>query len=318
LTRFSKSKRSRGRAVEVLDDELLNSRADLLFVLEENWARVGWELQRASTTEEIRAALCRIKGFNCSRLDLFRRGETDETTSVQFRNTRKQLQKLRTRIRKALPLSTRRKELADWALAELNGSTLLSERDASQREFQSATYKLERITGFLRRIQQQAMTLTSTVERQEAYLAQTELLEFIESDRYASTPVNFANAMAGIPRISWRISSLRCAGLHKHNNPGLTYSMFEVVAAAFKSPTTDLGSAIDQMKARLLASANRHSEPHKALRSNWYFLRTAIETKWRSDLQPVESIPYRVFAEYQRLYEVQSPQSVRLASRNRL
>src|SRR5258708_39237303 len=40
----------------------------------------------------------------------------------------------------------------------------------------------------------------------EAHFAQTELLQFVLSERYIFTPLNFANAAAGLPHMSWRSS----------------------------------------------------------------------------------------------------------------
>jgi hypothetical protein len=50
----------------------------------------------------------------------------------------------------------------------------------------------------------------NALQRESAHLAQSALLNFIQSKRYTPSPLNFAKAMAGLPYISWRQSISRC------------------------------------------------------------------------------------------------------------
>lgn len=74
LTQFSSTtKGRRGRPSEISDDELRRAFNDLQFVLEENWATVGWALRQAKKLENIPKVLSGIVGITCSRLDPFRK-----------------------------------------------------------------------------------------------------------------------------------------------------------------------------------------------------------------------------------------------------
>lgn len=100
LTGFSNRKEGRGRPREIEDDALRRALTDLQFVLEQNWGLIGWELQQATTQADIRAAFSAITGFNCPRLDVFRRRPTQRTTSSSLRKLRRELANVQAESRK--------------------------------------------------------------------------------------------------------------------------------------------------------------------------------------------------------------------------
>jgi hypothetical protein len=226
LTGFSGPPRKPGRPQKIPDETLLRDRNDLLFVLEENWALIGWDLQQSESTQDLRAALGHIQGFSCRGLELF---------CLDYR------------------------------------------RDS---------------------------TLEGASWHREAAFAQSELLDFILSDRYASTPLNFANAMAGLPAIHWRQSMGRCRGFH--GSHGFTYKRFQIIAEVTRHRIASAGDAVNWMRGRLIQAKGSEVVALNALAVNWHFLRLAIERIF--DLYPTanEALPYRIFAEFQRLFHCQS------------
>jgi hypothetical protein len=98
----------------------------------------------------------------------------------------------------------------------------------------------------------------------------------------------------------------RCLSFQDGASNGITYRRFQVVSDVMKHPATNAEEAIERMKARLLQSKGQNVESLNALAENWYFLRRAIETAFQTERHPIEALPYRIFAEYQRRSERQN------------
>ena len=126
------------------------------------------------------------------------------------------------------------------------------------------------------------------------------MLDFIRSRRYRSTPLNFANALAGLPHIHWRQSMALCVRLGDDVYHGPTYIQFLIVAKTLKHRSACVEDSFERMKTRLLKAKGEDIGLLNMLAENWYFLRRAIETIFQGEQVPEEAFPYRVFAEYQR------------------
>jgi hypothetical protein len=137
------------------------------------------------------------------------------------------------------------------------------------------------------------------VRRQEAHIAQSELLDFIGSKRYTLSPLSFANAMAGLPFISWRQSAARCRRIKAAQHFPLQYEMFQEVARALVSPPKTVENAIEQAEKYLLTNKRQSQLSIQRLREEWYFFRVAIETAYANKTERT-AMPFKVFAEYQR------------------
>ena len=87
--------------------------------------------------------------------------------------------------------------------------------------------------------------LEQELANKEAWLCQTELLDFINKGKYARDPEGFANAMAGLPDLTWGTSRDRCAKTKP--NPVFAYRVFETIDRIWNTreryvnlPTTEL------------------------------------------------------------------------------
>lgn len=312
LTGFGeKQAKKRGRPPDIKDDALRHAQAELAFVLEQKWALVGWPLQQANTLSDVRAALKLITGMSCQHLEAFCREPVRETTAASLRETRKRLIQARNKSQTAYePFA--RDESAQQALRAItnpSGSSL-------SLSVEGLSVWAEAI-----RIWEKAKTscdaLQAALEQQEAYFAQSELLDFIQSRRYAFTPLSFASAMAGLPYISWRQSCNRCAGFQDHVS-SITYRMFLIVERACTLPITGTEEAVERLKTSLMRPQHTDREACRMLRENWHFLRLAIPSGHRTKQTPKRELPYRIFAEYQRRVENQSKLDTALARKERL
>ncbi len=307
LTALSQPTRKPGRPPRISDELLRRHRDELLFVLEENWALIGWELQQAETTSDLRATLRRIQGINCRSLEVFSLDYRRETNWRQLEAACKRLQKVFGKLREAQPNWQKSKDSA-----ELAQSALIMGCDAQKREAllpicEETKIALSQAVAKLYQLQNRLKRLQEAIERREASFAQSELLDFTQSDRYASTPLSFANAMAGLPDIHWRQSMDRCLGFRNGAWHGLTYRRFQIVAEVTKHRAASAEEVIERMKTRLLQAKGQDVKPLNALAENWYFLRRAIEAVFPASRPPEEALPYRIFAEYQRRIASQAP-----------
>jgi hypothetical protein len=152
----------------------------------------------------------------------------------------------------------------------------------------------------------------------EAYIAQSELLDFLCSGRYALTPLNVANAMAGLPFVAWRHSATRCGRTAANHGYGLYYEMFQHVAKALASPPGTAEAATEQVK-KYLQSKRRTGAYSivKLVEEDSYLLRKSIEAVYAA-LVPKSALPYRVFAEYQRRSSTRSRYDLVMQEEERL
>jgi hypothetical protein len=317
LTDFSEKKRGPGRPEEIGDNALGRALAELNFVLEQNWALIGWELQRAKTIPDIRAAFKEIVGFNCAQLEPYRYEPTQRTTSKELRHLRRELADAHEQSRtRANVLTETRRSAESASLTEaVESSATVAAVQASRSQLTKA-YEEARVA--FEASQVHSMELLARLYQQEAHFVQSQLLEFTQSNRRRFQPLSIAMAMAGMPRLSARVSCERCSRLKDNVQPGLTYQMFQAVAAVFARPGATVSEASDSMKAYLLESGRKSQIHITELRRNWHFLGLAIETVCRAGPHPRGALPYRTFAEYQRRFECQNQAQVLLAEKNQL
>jgi hypothetical protein len=154
------------------------------------------------------------------------------------------------------------------------------------------------------------------LQRESAHLAQSALLNFIRSKRYTLSPLNFAQAMAGLPYISWRRSISRCKE-HQIAHPyGFEFETFQEAGRALKELPKNVNEAFARVEAYLTSKRHRNSATER-LRRDWYYFREAIETVLSN--RPLRSaLPFAVFAEYQRRMSSQTTYDLEMAETDQL
>jgi hypothetical protein len=153
----------------------------------------------------------------------------------------------------------------------------------------------EHVVGLTERIEH----INEDIRRQDAFIAQSEFLDFLRSKRYAFNPLNIANAIAGLPLITWRQSVTRCQK-HASTHPyALNMQMFRRVTEALANPSRSADRAVEQMKAHLLRINPKRDASITQLRADFYYLRLATQAVYESR-PPKSSLPYRLFAEFLR------------------
>lgn len=282
---------------------------ELQFVLEQNWGLIGWELRHAKTLGDIRAAFSAIKGFNCPHLELFRQYPTRRTTPAALRQLRKEMAHSQITCRRAYAayISSRESiERVSQAFVHATDETALTSLQHLQAEM---AMRHERANVAFEECQAHSRELQSKLDQQEAWFAQSQLGNFIHSARREYTPLNIAMAMAGMPQLSARVSCERCSGLKGTFEAGLTYQMFQAVETVFANPPVGAIEGPEQMCTYLIDPGRRKQIHIGELWKNWYLLKCAIEST-SANACPRGALPYRIFAEYQRRFHVQTPSDV--------
>lgn len=295
LTGFEPELRKRGRPSPINETSLRSKLSDLHGAFEYHWAEIGWKLQRARTIAAVRKALQPITHLRSS-VELFLHESTETTSMKELRESRKATDGLRIGLRKANAEERETAERLERALGALKD---MGPDDQLQQLCEKRKRRRADISEKVQELRNRLEASEHRVRRQEAYIAQSELLDFIGSKRYTLSPLTFANAMAGLPFISWRQSAIRCRRLDAGHRFPLQYEMFQEVARALATPPKTAEQAIEQAKKYLLTSKRQSQLSIQWLRDKWYFFRVAIETAY-ADKTERAAMPFKVFAEYQR------------------
>jgi hypothetical protein len=311
--KFSIHSKKLGRPQLLSDEKLLNRRQRLVEVLEFRWAEFAWELQRAKSISALRLALHPIRDFTAF-FEVFTYEPTRDTTRQELRALKGKRGGERVRVGLAIQQEREEKERLDRAEGALRdaGSDDNLERLCGQRKRRYAMAQ-EQAAGLTARIEE----IDENIRRQEAFLAQSEFLQFLRSKRYAFNPLNIANAIAGLPYIAWRQSMTRCQR-HKTVHPyGHNMQMFRQVSVALANPPRTAELAVEQMRTHLQKVNSKRNPFIAPLRNDFYYLRVATEAAYKAR-PPKAALSYRVFAEFLRRAASRSPFDVVMEEEERL
>jgi hypothetical protein len=290
----------RARRKSLIDDpRLWGDRDSLLFLLEVTWADVGGKLHAVKTADDVLAALQIWKGRSETPVvkTLLRPASTAASakTLTEKRRRLRELIKLSREARERLEKCRQDLELADRAL-----SLQLSERDKTAVEERRArrAEKFDRAEGEHNVAASREAKIEQQLREFETYFARTEFARFCKSKRYRLTPLNAANAIAGLPLMGWRQSVQRCMKSEAVGANGGAIQVFNTIKRIIDSCTR---------KSQLAKHAERWLKTQKAaksvgvaeLRKEFYYLQSAIKTVLETKPQPRRrELPYAIAREY--------------------
>lgn len=289
-----------GRPSEIDAETLRRNVIELQFALEQNWGEVGWLLHQAKTESDVRNAFKKIVNPRCNLLEPFVRNHPD-CIDTNLRDLRKRVEELGKRQRRLIVDLQRIQSKCERAFNAWVGVSDTFKRAQIQAVRAAFARDYEETESLEKKSRTEWETLQAEIVVSEAHFAQSEILTHIQSNRRRFTPLNTARAMAGLPRITARVSSERCRKDEINPPNGIAFDMFRTIERILKEPLRDLGRAIDSLRHHLVNGADKNL-PHTAeLRKNWYFLDSAVRFAARESSAPHGSLPYRVFAEYSKI-----------------
>jgi hypothetical protein len=282
-----KPKSESGRPIAIDDGRLLGARDHLGWLFEQTWADVGGRLLWIRKPAEVLETLqvwnnpntCYNQHYIAKSL---LRPSSVPANSKWLASIRRQLSELNVAVRDASDDRDKCRqsfEKAERALSDnLSATDKLAVEDQISRRRQKLAHAEK---GYEAESMCQKETQDLLLDG-EATFARSEFVRFCTSNRYRVTPLNIANALAGLPYIGWRQSANRCK---KHPAPGLNGQSIQV----FK--TIDRIVRSNVRRSDLLAHAERWLRSQKdknslgisVLHEKWYYLRWAIKTVLEAD-----------------------------------
>jgi hypothetical protein len=278
---------------------LLNRSDNLLNFIEGNWGLIGWELETAKTIEDVRNALNKVDpGQQPQPIQVFTRVTKAKATALDIRQHRRELNRLDKDARAAAANQQRCQQSLQkvtWALREAN--SIAQEKEIA-RIFEKRNKDHKTAQALYEDLLSCAQSLYSQYEDERAFFAQSEMLRFLLSSRYSFSPVNLANAIAGLPEMGWRQSAKRCSRHQARLQDGPLYWLFKLIRRAISEPEVAGLSLREVVKAKI--QKRKGKLDHRALeaRRAWYHLYRAIDAVVEERHHP-GALPYRILAKYQ-------------------
>ncbi|MGH9684409.1 MAG: hypothetical protein ACRD4S_12465 [Candidatus Acidiferrales bacterium] len=280
-----REERSPGRPT-IGNNFLLGSRNHWLSFFEECWPEIGWQMlqirkRRSSTIEDVQRLF--VKGRpRCDRAEVFLRGSLQPPVSMQnLRRDRTKSSELRLEIQK---MQSTRQELQVSLTEAESALKQASEKDRSriQMEVTRRAELLHQHDRVFETKQSECIVLEQTVPDGETYSYCFELLDFLRSGRRALTPLNFANALAGLPDMRWRQSDARCSKMPAEGYARHPYAVFQIIEHIYRRSSKEFSPApVDSFRAELLKLSKKNGHQCDFLCEKWRDLKLAIEKSWQ-------------------------------------
>jgi hypothetical protein len=296
------AKRNLGRRTVIEDGRLWGNRDHLVWLFEVTWADVGAKLAKIKTPAQVYDALKVSEQQNRQNLhyvtQILLRQSSSPATAKLLNERRRQLDDLhkstleadgyRQKCRESLELADR---AASPGLSEGEKVVVEEERARRAKKFAEAEAEHNLATSREEKMEQ-------LLRDGEAYFARAEFARFLRSNRYRLTPVNVANALAGLPIIGWRQSAKRCKGQACPGANGLSIQVFETIRRIIQSGTRR-SELVKHAERWLRTQRNTKSLGVPELRKSWYYLRWSIKTVLEASPRvPTRELPHEIAREY--------------------
>ena len=246
------------------DDTLRDIRNDLVHLLSVSWADVGWQLRQADSPEELRRAFEPFRGKNNDHLvAVFLKTTPLAATGKEVRLTRRFLGKAVKRRYEAQANCNDPVNLyceAQTAVMQARAEQLWKVRgELLKRQSTLLAARKE-----LRSAAELEQTLQKQLTEQEASFAQKELVRILVERRCARNPLRLANAMAGLPYLTARVSYDRCSKLKCNVWPKFDFQVFKKIESIWNSRDRYRGLSIVELYRQEIKKLSKTFRRNKA------------------------------------------------------
>src|SRR5882724_7572144 len=305
----------RGRPPALSDAELRQRRDQLEGIFAAHWPIIGWNLQRARKPPHITDALRPLASLNHPTTGLFLVDSFSKSlpdASPQYKQERNRLysQLAETQDRlseanaKALEASSALERAHNLFATARDGYSHARKEKKPTASFLKEREKWRRLSDSLQtelggrmRTQIQYAEEIRGIEKEikeiEAHFAQTVLLRFVLSERYVFTPLNFANAAAGLPHLGWRRSFLLCSRMECSAETSINYLIFEAVKIILEGASPTRAEEAASEIRRQISNRNQFESIREYLGEDWPALEHAVLAAWNSSIH-VDARPYAI------------------------
>ena len=310
--------RKRGRRSDLDDEELTQRRNQLVQALEGVWGDIGWTLPRCRKAEDLIDAFSSLDQIYVQNLiSPFRRSSSEVASDNKIRATR-------SRLRMVVPRRYKMAEMKRNALEQLQSADVALSQSTghARRQLKSWRKKCRKEAagpyGEYQELSREEASLQLRLANLEASFARQQLFRFLKSKRYELTPLNLANAMAGVPYMGWRQSMRRTSGTECIIANGQTYQVFKAIRYLVNSATTKAETALlNHFRNGILQLPGRHRTAKKELAENWLYVQRAIRQACRSKVHP-RALLFEIMRRYQKQTQSRSYVDMALAAHSKL
>lgn len=290
-------------------------RDSLVWLLSVGWGDIGWQLINAATLEELRQAFEPLREHSPSNIIAsFLRLTSISATAKEVRSLKKAqdraVEELRA-VQEKHDNFARTSQVAEHAMNEANPNppTKLQAallvgwkgKNTSRRELEAARDRLKAIE--------------TDLADKGASFSQHELLDFITRKKYARNPLGLANAMAGLPDMTWEHSHARASKIKYPQWPTYDYKLFTQIEMIWKFHSSDskvslaefFFQAVQKIPKTVMVTYEVTGERIKQqnpvrleLGGNFRFLRLAVEEVQKE--LPLDSgeVPFRILSRFRK------------------
>ena len=281
--------RHRGRRSGLTDDELHNRRDQFVQIFEGAWFDVYPELRRCKKPDDLVRIFKLIADPQTwwpERLNIFCRSSSESASGAVLRSVRAGLRS----VVEPLYNAEQSKRQAEEELHRTN-SALANARGSNRRMVKRLRKKQRKEASkaevAYRPLAKKGEQLRKRLEGLEASFARQELLRFLKSERYELTPLNLANAAAGLPYMGWRRSVSRSKRSPSKVANGSRYQAFEAIRYLVSNADRKTEKAlVASFEDGIRALPSRYQSPKAEFAKNWFSLRRAIRHAYRNDPLP--------------------------------
>jgi hypothetical protein len=290
------SRKRRGPHPALSDAQLHNRRDQLVQIFEGHWGEIGWELQRCKKPDDVirvLSPLAESRSWVAEVVEVFCRPSSEPASATILHRLRSQRRGLAEPGRIADASKRRAEEQlhqVNWALTQAHGRSRRIVKRARKQQRKEA-WKIEKqyrnVVDAERRLEARLSTL-------EASFARQELVRFIRSKRYELTPLNLANAAAGLPGVGWRQSMRRNASAPSVAANGLEYQIFKAIRylAKIADRRTENG-LVEGFRESIPLLPSRYRLARVELAEKWLYLERALRQSYRVKSH-VKALPFEI------------------------
>ena len=286
-----------GRSLAIDDGRLWGVRDHLVWLVETTWADVGQEISRIKTPGDVSPALQIWKQRSQEQIvQLLLRESSSPATAKVLNERRRRLGFLNASVRDALAVREQSRESLEKAQRALSIQLSKDQRAVVEEQIERRAGKSAQAENEYNSAVAKQKELEELLQDGEANFARAEFVHFLRSKRYELTPVNVAQALAGLPVIGWRQSFKRCLGRKAAGANGGAIQIFNTIQRVVQSCIRK--SELAKHAESWLKTQNpTKSYAVAELRKDFFYLRWSIKVALEDSARR-RDLPYVIAKEY--------------------
>jgi len=303
LVSKEKPKPQPGRPIAIDDGRLWGARDHLVWLFEVTWADVGERLPWIKKPVDVLDAIRVWDNPNLSTGNHYiakclLRPSSIPANPKWLATTRRRLGELNVAVQSASDERDRCHQSLEKAERALSDDLSASDKAAVQDQISRRRQRLSQAEAKYDALSKQQKDKQDLLLDGEATFARDEFVRFCRSNRYRLTPLNIANALAGLPYIGWRQSANRCKKRPAPGPDGRSMQVFKTIDRIVRS-CVRRSDLVGHAERWLRAQKAKNSLGVSELQEKWYYLRWCIKTVLEANPRvSTRELPFAITREY--------------------